>query len=144
MTLCVTSPQASSPDEEALVQGAAYLGYELLSRTTDVVKVRVHGAVYTYDILATLEFNSDRKRMSIIVRGPDGRIQLMCKGADSMILARLKDKSSEEVQVVQQHLVRVQKHRSGFCQPLAVAVAFLLHLTTWAVDGHPGTSWCHV
>lgn len=87
------------------MQGAAYLGYELLSRTTDTVKVKVHGAVYTYDIFATLEFNSDRKRMSIIVRGPDGKITLMCKGADAMILARLKDKNSQDVQIVQQHLV---------------------------------------
>lgn len=105
VSCCGLLLQASSPDEEALVQGAAYLGYELLARTTDFVRVRVHGAVHTYDILATLEFNSDRKRMSIIVRGPDGKITLMCKGADTMILSRLKDKDSEEVQIVQQHLV---------------------------------------
>lgn len=81
--------QASSPDEEALVQGAAYLGYKLLSRTTETVVVEVQGGCFRFDVLATLEFNSDRKRMSIIVRTPTGKLLLMCKGADSIIYERL-------------------------------------------------------
>ena len=36
------------------------------------------------------EFNSDRKRMSVIVRTPDNRIMIVCKGADSIINARLQ------------------------------------------------------
>ena len=32
--------QASSPDEEALVQGAAYCGYTLLTRLPDAVEVQ--------------------------------------------------------------------------------------------------------
>jgi len=83
--------QASSPDEEALVQGAAYLGFKLISRTTDEVVIQVAGEPKprVYDILAVLEFNSDRKRMSIITRSRhDGRVVLMCKGADSVMLAR--------------------------------------------------------
>ena len=35
------------------------------------------------------EFNSSRKRMSTVVRAPDGKIKLYCKGADSVILERL-------------------------------------------------------
>ena len=39
-----------------------------------------------------MEFNSDRKRMSIIVRDPaDGHIKMFTKGADSIIKARLDD-----------------------------------------------------
>ena len=66
--------QASSPDEEALVQGAAYLGYTLASRTTEtVVLERARGggggsdgggggpSEVAYDVLAVLEFNSDRR-----------------------------------------------------------------------------------
>lgn len=52
--------QASSPDEEALVQGAAYLGYRLVSRTTEAVTVSWGGRLWNYDVLAVLEFNSDR------------------------------------------------------------------------------------
>ncbi len=36
-----------------------------------------------------LEFNSNRKRMSVIVQDSLGSIFLMCKGADSVILPRL-------------------------------------------------------
>lgn len=98
--------QASSPDEEALVQGAAYLGYVLKSRTTDTVSVEVRGALMTFDIIAVLEFSSDRKRMSIIVRSPDGRLLLMTKGADSIVLARIAA-GEPGVDVVQDHLVRM-------------------------------------
>ena len=52
--------QAASPDEEALVQGAAYLGYALKSRTTDATVIERGGRLWTYDNLALLEFNSDR------------------------------------------------------------------------------------
>jgi magnesium-transporting ATPase (P-type) len=39
-----------------------------------------------------MEFNSDRKRMSVIVRDPaDGNIKMFTKGADSIIKARLDD-----------------------------------------------------
>jgi magnesium-transporting ATPase (P-type) len=86
------------------VQGAAYLGHRLVSRTTEQVKVDIRGALHTYDILATLEFNSDRKRMSIIVRTPQDRLMLFCKGADSIILARLAS-GEPGVETVKQHLV---------------------------------------
>jgi len=37
-----------------------------------------------------MEFNSDRKRMSILLKDPnDGRIKLYTKGADSIVKSRL-------------------------------------------------------
>lgn len=36
-----------------------------------------------------IEFNSDRKRMSVIVRDKNNKILVVCKGADSIIGARL-------------------------------------------------------
>lgn len=42
-----------------------------------------------YKLLHVIEFNSDRKRMSVIVTTEDGRIMIVCKGADSIINARL-------------------------------------------------------
>jgi magnesium-transporting ATPase (P-type) len=45
--------------------------------------------VQELEVLHFFEFNSDRKRASIIVR--DGEfIKLLCKGADSIIISRLK------------------------------------------------------
>lgn len=47
--------------------------------------------VVQYEKLCILEFNSDRKRMSIIIRDPQTRrIELYCKGADSTVKALLR------------------------------------------------------
>ena len=36
------------------------------------------------------KFNSTRKRMSVVARGPDGVIELLCKGADNVMLSRIR------------------------------------------------------
>jgi magnesium-transporting ATPase (P-type) len=50
------------------------------------------GNEYVYDILAVLEFTSDRKRQSVICRAPDGTLMLMTKGADMVIFPLLSNK----------------------------------------------------
>ena len=77
--------QASSPDEAALVKAAKYLGVEFISRTPNEVTIRCLGSDETYQVLDIIEFSSDRKRQSVIVRDPQGRLVLLCKGADSVI-----------------------------------------------------------
>eukprot|EP00897_Mesotaenium_endlicherianum_P007081 jgi/Mesen1/6400/ME000329S05566 len=57
-----------------------------------------------YEILNVLEFNSTRKRMSCIVRDPDGRIILMTKGADSVIYERLSPQGRAFADVTKEHL----------------------------------------
>ena len=43
-----------------------------------------------YYVFRRMEFNSDKKRMSIVLRDPDdGHYKLYCKGADSIIKERL-------------------------------------------------------
>jgi phospholipid-translocating ATPase len=54
------------------------------------IVINQHGVETEYTVLNTLEFNSTRKRMSAIMRMPDGKIILFCKGADSIIYSRLK------------------------------------------------------
>ncbi|EGO00863.1 hypothetical protein SERLA73DRAFT_167084 [Serpula lacrymans var. lacrymans S7.3] len=81
--------QASSPDEAALVAGAELLGYQFHTRKPKSVFVNIQGTSQQFDILNVCEFNSTRKRMSTIVRAPDGKIKLYCKGADTVILERL-------------------------------------------------------
>uniref|UniRef100_A0A8C8RVK1 Phospholipid-transporting ATPase n=1 Tax=Pelusios castaneus TaxID=367368 RepID=A0A8C8RVK1_9SAUR len=83
--------QAASPDEEALVTAARNLGYVFLSRTQDTITVSELGTERTYQVLAMLDFNSVRKRMSVLVRDPEGKIQLYTKGADVVILERLRE-----------------------------------------------------
>ncbi|XP_010217062.1 PREDICTED: phospholipid-transporting ATPase IC [Tinamus guttatus] len=81
--------QAASPDEGALVTAARNFGYVFLSRTQNTITISEMGVERTYDVLAILDFNSDRKRMSVIVRESEGNIRLYCKGADTVIYERL-------------------------------------------------------
>ncbi|XP_071321667.1 phospholipid-transporting ATPase IC [Trachinotus anak] len=85
--------QAASPDEGALVTAARNFGYVFLSRTQDTITIREMDQETTYEMLALLDFNSDRKRMSIVLKFPDGRIRLYCKGADTVIYERLSPNS---------------------------------------------------
>ncbi|XP_045922026.1 phospholipid-transporting ATPase IC [Micropterus dolomieu] len=85
--------QAASPDEGALVTAARNFGYVFLSRTQDTITIKEMEQETTYEMLALLDFNSDRKRMSIILKFPDGRIRLYCKGADTVIYERLSPNS---------------------------------------------------
>ncbi|KAM9848920.1 phospholipid-transporting ATPase IC [Aulostomus maculatus] len=82
--------QAASPDEEALVNAARELGYAFLSRTRDSITVSELGVTREYQLLALLDFTSKRRRMSVLVREPEGGLKLYCKGADIVILQRLQ------------------------------------------------------
>lgn len=45
----------------------------------------------TYDLLATLDFNAERRRMSVIIREPESeKIFLFIKGGDDVITQRLR------------------------------------------------------
>jgi phospholipid-translocating ATPase len=99
--------QASSPDELALVRAAQDLGFLLIQRSSQRIELLITATdgsetKETYEILEVIEFSSKRKRMSIVVRCPDGRVWLICKGADSAIIPRLRQaelavRQSEEV-----------------------------------------------
>lgn len=92
----ITDFQASSPDELALVRAARELGILVIERTTQSLTLEVShglgqgGRRETYEVLDVIEFSSKRKRMSIVVRRPDGRIWVICKGADTIVLPRLR------------------------------------------------------
>ncbi|KAI9519242.1 Phospholipid-transporting ATPase IC [Dissostichus eleginoides] len=88
--------QAASPDEGALVTAARNFGFVFLARTQDTITIREIDRETTYEMLALLDFNSDRKRMSIILKFPDGRIRLYCKGADTVIYERLSPQSKHK------------------------------------------------
>uniref|UniRef100_A0A8C2ZZC9 ATPase phospholipid transporting 8B3 n=1 Tax=Cyclopterus lumpus TaxID=8103 RepID=A0A8C2ZZC9_CYCLU len=90
---CALVYQAASPDEEALVGAARELGWVFLSRTRDFVVVSELGVTRQYQLLALLDFTSKRRRMSVLVREPEGGLKLYCKGADIVILERLQKDS---------------------------------------------------
>ncbi|XP_062539523.1 phospholipid-transporting ATPase IF isoform X2 [Armigeres subalbatus] len=95
--------QASSPDEKALVEACAKMGLVFVGDEADVLHIKlrescvkrnvksVHGevareAVVKYQRLAVLEFTSDRKRMSVIIKDAQGQIWVYTKGAESHVL----------------------------------------------------------
>jgi magnesium-transporting ATPase (P-type) len=92
----VLSYQASSPDELALIQGALQVGLRLKENSTveTIIENLDTKKLETYKVLAEFPFDSTRKRMSKIIQF-DGKILLMCKGADSIILPRCEFRSEE-------------------------------------------------
>lgn len=95
---------AASPDEAALVRGAQQIGFEFCNRTPNSLYVNKLGRIESYEVLQVFEFDSFRKRMSVVVKGPDGRIKIYTKGADTVIYERLADDSLTIV--TSQHLQR--------------------------------------
>ena len=71
--------QAESPDEAALVAAGREFGFFFFRRTSTCVLVREAGFDAEFEILNILEFDSTRKRMSVICRTPEGKIMLYCK-----------------------------------------------------------------
>ncbi|PKA55891.1 Putative phospholipid-transporting ATPase 7 [Apostasia shenzhenica] len=84
--------EAESPDEGAFLVAAREFGFEFHKRTQSSVFIQESyptPAEREFKILNLLEFNSKRKRMSVIVQDESGQIILLCKGADSIIFDRL-------------------------------------------------------
>ncbi|KAJ3785724.1 phospholipid-translocating ATPase [Lentinula aff. detonsa] len=107
--------KAQSPDEAALVQAAADVGYVFLGRDREKLSIRTPGSQIPerYELLHILEFSSARKRMSVIVRKLDeegregegeGRIFLLSKGADNVIYERLKSGNEGLKEDTERHL----------------------------------------
>ncbi|KAK6919617.1 P-type ATPase, C-terminal, partial [Dillenia turbinata] len=81
------SYKAQSQDEDALVNAAAHLHVTLASKSGNIIVINYNGSNIQYELLDTLEFTSDRKRMSVVVRDcQNGKVILMSKGADEAIL----------------------------------------------------------
>jgi phospholipid-transporting ATPase len=89
---------ASSPDEAALCYGARHFGFAFQGRDSSGITLQLADAsLLKVKILATIKFNSARKRSSVIAQFQETdqkgnmteRLVLYCKGADSVIMARL-------------------------------------------------------
>lgn len=105
---------SESPDELALVEAAREYGVRLLRRRFDEVTIHLAagGQLVKYKVLHTLPFDSDRKRMSVVVQECTGkkRVMLLTKGADANVLPILSDayitsaRGEEELFKAQEHL----------------------------------------
>ncbi|XP_021296402.1 LOW QUALITY PROTEIN: phospholipid-transporting ATPase 1 [Herrania umbratica] len=75
--------QGESPDEQALVYAAAAYGFMLMERTSGHIVIDIQGERQRFNVLGLHEFDSDRKRMSVILGFPDKSVKLFVKGADT-------------------------------------------------------------
>jgi len=114
---------ASSPDEKALVEGAAQFKHRFVGKTSNSITItNPSNESETFEVLAIIEFTSTRKRMSVIVRGPDKKIKVYIKGADNVILERVGKSSAHN-----QHVLKTEGHLDDFAREglrtLCLAVA---------------------
>eukprot|EP00040_Diaphanoeca_grandis_P019620 m.103734 g.103734 ORF g.103734 m.103734 type:complete len:1161 (-) comp27513_c2_seq3:69-3551(-) len=89
--------EAESPDEQAFVTAAEDYKYTLVGSHNNMKYLNINGKVHEYEVLAVLEFDSDRKRMSIVAKAPDGGLVLYCKGADAAILSKLSSQNDSKM-----------------------------------------------
>ncbi|KAM4621664.1 phospholipid-transporting ATPase VB [Polymixia lowei] len=109
--------EAESPDEAALVYAARAYGFTLVARTPDSVTVRLpNGKELVFEVLDTLTFDSNRKRMSVLVRHPYTKeLMLYTKGADYTIMELLGTPYAEQLNGNQKSIATsTQTHLDGY------------------------------
>lgn len=89
--------KAESPDEAALVAVARDLGIVFRERLRKTLKVDIYGQRKEYELLHIIPFTSHRKRMSCVLKTPEGSVVIYTKGADNVIYQRLSSSTSGEV-----------------------------------------------
>ncbi|GAB2213107.1 hypothetical protein Droror1_Dr00021125 [Drosera rotundifolia] len=104
------SYEAESPDEAAFVIAARELGFEFCERTQSSISFLEFDPTTgekvkrVYTLLNIIEFSSSRKRMSVIVQNEEGKLLLLCKGADSVMFERLAEDGREFEQQTRSHI----------------------------------------
>ncbi|KAK8629766.1 hypothetical protein V6N13_078594 [Hibiscus sabdariffa] len=92
-TLKLIDYQGESPDEQALVYAAAAYGFMLIERTSGHIVIDIQGERQRFNVLGLHEFDSDRKRMSVILGLPNKSVKAFVKGADTTMFSVI-DRSS--------------------------------------------------
>ncbi|PCH37130.1 phospholipid-translocating P-type ATPase [Wolfiporia cocos MD-104 SS10] len=115
--------KAESPDEAALVAAARDVGFPFVQKSKEGIDIEVMGQPERYNLLQMIEFNSTRKRMSVIVRNPQGQLVLYCKGADSVIYQRLAADHDQELKA--KTLQDMEAFANGGLRTLCIAYRYL-------------------
>ena len=113
-----------SPDSIELVKAAKAQGWAYEESGNPNIKLVKVGDFAPekkeYEKLQIIEFNSDRKRETISVKTPEGKIILYCKGADSIIEQRLSNKTNS--QILKQSKYYVDKFSAQGLRTLFIAM----------------------
>ncbi|KAL4656941.1 putative phospholipid-transporting ATPase IH isoform X2 [Arapaima gigas] len=95
---------SSSPDEVALVEGMKRLGFTYLRLKDNHMEIlNREDEIERFELLEVLNFDSVRRRMSVIVHSSAGNLYLFCKGADSSIFPRVISGKVEQVRARVEH-----------------------------------------
>jgi len=97
--------QGSSPDEVELVSMAAEINYVFQEKRAQVFQLNLNGEIKEFTLISKIDFNSDRKRMSVIMKDNEtNKLFVFCKGADSIMMKRLSNEDN--------HLETVEKTKA--------------------------------
>ncbi|XP_051239576.1 probable phospholipid-transporting ATPase VD [Dicentrarchus labrax] len=112
--------EAESPDEAALVHAAQAYHCTLRGRSAESLLVDLPGiGSLAVQLLHILPFDSNRKRMSVVVRHPlSGQVVVYTKGADSVIMDLSETpKGAEQAQEIYSHIrEQTQKHLDSYAR----------------------------
>ncbi|KAJ6986558.1 phospholipid-transporting ATPase 1-like [Populus alba x Populus x berolinensis] len=104
-TMKLMDYQGESPDEQALAYAAAAYGFMLVERTSGHIVIDIHGERQRFNVFGLHEFDSDRKRMSVILGCPDSTVRVFVKGADSSMLSVIdRSLNKNVIQTTKGHL----------------------------------------
>ncbi|KAK1168578.1 putative phospholipid-transporting ATPase IF [Acipenser oxyrinchus oxyrinchus] len=90
---------ASSPDEKALVEATKRIGVTFAGSNGENMEIKTFGRSEKYKLLHVLEFDANRRRMSVILQTPSGEKVLFTKGAESSILPFIRSGEIEKTRV---------------------------------------------
>ncbi|XP_062868960.1 phospholipid-transporting ATPase IF [Trichomycterus rosablanca] len=90
---------ASSPDEKALVEATKRMGVTFMGSKGETMEIKTLGKSEKFKLLHVLEFDANRRRMSVILQTPSGEKILFTKGAESSILPYTKSGEIEKTRV---------------------------------------------
>ncbi|KAG4992835.1 hypothetical protein JHK87_026292 [Glycine soja] len=113
--------QGESPDEQALVSAASAYGYTLFERTSGHIVIDVNGEKLRLDVLGLHEFDSVRKRMSVVIRFPDNAVKVLVKGADTSMFSILENGSESNNNIWHATQSHLNEYSSQGLRTLVVA-----------------------
>ncbi|CAJ1074205.1 probable phospholipid-transporting ATPase VD isoform X2 [Xyrichtys novacula] len=112
--------EAESPDEAALVHAAQAYRCTLRGRSAESLLVDLPGiGSLVVQLLHILPFDSNRKRMSVVIRHPlSGQVVVYTKGADSVIMDLTETpKGADHAQEIYGHIrEQTQKHLDSYAR----------------------------
>ncbi|XP_028252087.1 phospholipid-transporting ATPase VD isoform X2 [Parambassis ranga] len=112
--------EAESPDEAALVHAARAYRCTLKARSAESLLVNLPGiGTLAVQLLHILPFDTNRKRMSVVVRHPlTGQLVVYTKGADSVImdLSETPRGAEQTLEIYSQIREQTQKHLDAYAR----------------------------